>query len=429
MKRRLRMMTKAAPATALALCLLAALAAAQPAKGPSHEPAPSDEQNDQPSRRVVVTLRSGDEVAGELVAEADDAITLRVAGVETRIARSQIQRITPLRSLRERYRSMRAIIDDKDVDRLLILVEWLQNVGLLDEARAELERILRVAPASAEARERKQIVDRLIALRERAKVDSAGDGPERKQADQRRRTAAFRPGPDEFPLLSPEQVNRIKVLEIDLRNPPPIRIERQTIERLLERYKGEELLPQTPEERAAFIAGDPVRVLETMFRLRARDMYGEVQALDLPESLRRFRDNVHGAWLLNSCATTRCHGGLGAGDLVLYTRARNSEQTVLTNLLILERYRTRDGQALVNFDAPQASLLLQMALPAPGAATPHPAVRGWRPVLMSQRDLRFRQAVEWIRSMHQPRPDYQIDYNPPTPADIAPREGGSGGER
>ena len=67
-----------------------------------------------------------------------------------------------------------------------------------------------------------------------------------------------------------------------------------------------------------------------------------------------------------------------------------------------------------------------MALSRSASLTPHPDVgrgpgsRGWRPVFRSTEDRRFQQAVDWIRSMYRPRPDYPIDYQPPLPAGARP---------
>lgn len=391
--------------------------AAQPAPSGSSTMQTGESQSSAP-RRVVVTLRGGDEISGELVEESATSISLRVSGIVTRIGRDQITKITPLRSLRERYQSMRAIIDDNDIDRLLVLAEWLQRNGLLNEAIVELRHILELAPTDVRATELKAVVDHLVDLR-KSKRASASDNKSSDSGRSAGRPAAMiRPGSDVFPLLSSEEINRIKVYEVDLDNPPQMRIERSTLERLLKAHAGDELLPQSKEGREAFLHGEARDALRAMFQLRARDLYDKVQVLELPDALQRFRNDVHASWLMNACATTRCHGGLEAGDFILYTRKRNSEQTVLTNFLIVDRFRTRTGARLINYDAPESSRLLQMALPPAVATTPHPDVRGWRPLFLSQKDRRFRQAISWISAMHIPRPDYQIDFDPPTAAQL-----------
>ena len=38
------------------------------------------------------------------------------------------------------------------------------------------------------------------------------------------------------------------------------------------------------------------------------------------------------------------------------------------------------------------------------------------PVFHSTNDRRYQDAVEWIKSMYMPRPDYPVQYTPPTRA-------------
>lgn len=88
--------------------------------------------------------------------------------------------------------------------------------------------------------------------------------------------------------------------------------------------------------------------------------------------------------------------------------------------MILERFKMGGsaGQSLISYARPETSPLLQLGLPRDDSASPHPEVDGWRPVFRSRDDRRFLQAVEWLRSMHRPRPEIPIQYEPPTWADI-----------
>jgi hypothetical protein len=146
--------------------------------------------------------------------------------------------------------------------------------------------------------------------------------------------------------------------------------------------------------------------------------------------MKLFRDHVHAAWLVNNCATTRCHGGSAAGRLQLSNWRATSEESVYTNFLILERFKTEDGDSLINYEEAERSVLLQMGLPREDARTPHPAVPGWSPVFRTRENRRFKQALEWIGAMYRPRPDYPIEYVPPgdrkkelKPGEVAPAQG------
>ncbi len=360
---------------------------------------------------VVVVLRTGERLRGEFVEKRGGSLVVRIAGIETGIPIDQIDRVVAQSELVERYRALRAGIADNDAERLLFLAEWLRMNGMLDEARQETRTALDADPTNGEGIRLRQLIEEQIRLREKTRVgaDNGAGGGEDRPAN----GPATRPLPGQFPLLTEEQANLLKVYEINLDAPARILISRDAMDQLLDRYAGRLDVPATREGRAAFLRRTPAEILDTMFRLRARELYGEVQVQGLPASLERCRDDVHAAWLVNGCATTRCHGGDEAGRLMLYNRRPTAEQSALTNFLILDRFRLPDGRALINYDAPAQSPLLQMALPPDRSASPHPRVEGWTPIFTDDGARPFEAAVEWIRSMYQPRPEVPIEYQAP----------------
>ena len=387
---------------------------------PAAEPAPAaapTEPSGEP-REAIVVLRDGQRYAGLLISRDNEKVVLRIAGIDETIPTSQIDRVSVLAPVLERYRSMRSAIDDNDVDSLLRLVEWLRARGQWDAALTELDHILKVQPDHYDAKRMRTLVLSQKKLAESAGAGSKGHGARPKPA------AA--PAAEEFPLLAEHDINLIKVYEVDLSDPPRMLIDRRTVDRLLQEHKGDPALPATQDGREALYRGSPARVLELMFKVQARNLYGDVQVVDQPRSMRMFRDDVHRSWLINSCATARCHGGTEAGRLMLCNKRPGSEATVYTNFLILDRFRLADGRALVNYEEPAKSPLLQLGLPREGSLAQHPTVPAqeghgdlWRPVFRSADDRRFQEAVEWIRSMYRPRPEYPIQYTPPAPS--APR--------
>jgi hypothetical protein len=147
----------------------------------------------------------------------------------------------------------------------------------------------------------------------------------------------------------------------------------------------------------------------------------------MPGSVRKFREDVWSTWL-NSCATSMCHGGSDAGRLALATRRPNHDQTVYTNLYILQKYRTNDGLPLLNWENPEQSVLFQMGLPREDSLFPHPNAPigvagrdGWKRTFRDVDEKMFRRSVEWVRSMYKPRPDYAIPYVPVKPFEPPPR--------
>ena len=362
----------------------------------------------------VVIMTDGRRVRGLLVEETETAITLRISGIDTRFRVESIVAFEILAPVEERFLAMRAMTDDSDIVGILIMAEWLRERERFDLALAQIDHVLEIDPNDPRAHEMKRLVEGQRRLHA---------SPGRWSRDEPRFEEPRATGID-FPLLSPDQINLIKVFEVDLADPPRLFVERATVQQLLDDYEESELIPQTEEGRQAFLRLPPERILEIMFRLKARHLYGRVRVRDQPKALRRFRDNVHSSWLINGCATTSCHGGEKAGRLWLNNRKRNVDQSVYTNFLIIERFTLEDGTPLINYAEPALSPLLHMGLPRDKAVFPHPEVlvaskaRGWRSVHRSTDDRGYVQAIEWIRSMYRPRPEYPIEYTPPVPTGL-----------
>ncbi len=409
--------------------------ATEPAPDPKPEPKPEPPRPAEPSqadapapqtpapasaepREAIVLLRDGQRYTGLLVSRDDDKVVLKISGIDTAIPAMQVDRVMVLAPVMDRYRAMRSATDDNDVDRLLMLVEWLRARSQWDPALAELDHILSVQPDSYDAKRLKTLVQ------SQKKLAQASGAARANPAAPRANTPA--PDAGDFPLLSERDINLIKIYEVDLHDPPRMVIERRTITRLIEEHAGDPAIPVTQDGRDAMYRMTPARVLEVMFRVQARNLYGEVQVVDEPRAMRLFRDSVQRSWLTNSCATSRCHGGPNAGRLRLVNKKSGTDAAVYTNFLILERFKLKDGRPLINYEEPANSPLLQMGLPREGLLVPHPAVAAveghgdlWRPFFRSPEDRRFQEAVEWIRAMYRPRPEYPIQYTPPGPA--APR--------
>lgn len=369
---------------------------------------------------MLVELRDGTRYEGELVSQDSAGVVIKIGEIKQTLAASEVIRVIALPSVRERYADLRRNIADDDADQLLVLARLLRKHGELGLATLELEHILAIDPGHPEATQLMTLVTAEFALQ-------AGSGKGKPRGTPINR--------DDFPVLTPEEINLIKVYEIDLANPPRMELQDGLIDRLLERQGDHQLMPQTPEGIEALRRWPARRVLDLLFRIKARDLYSEVEVQGHPRSLERFREDVHASWLMRSCATSACHGGAEAGRLWLRTRAKGADATVYTNFLILDRFKLADGTPLLNYEEPESSALIQMALPAERSTRPHPpmprSAGAWRPPMSGPEDPRLKDAVDWLRSMYTPRPEYPIDYDPPaTVADefnpdvLAPSPGG-----
>jgi len=400
-------------------------------------PGQAAEETSEEPVEVLVVLRNGQRFAGILVEDSEERVVLRAAGAPVRLAREEIASVTRLPPVMERYEKLRAGIADDDLPMRLKLVEWLLERDKVQVASDELDDLLSRDPDYLAARQLRRELDARIELERRAAARRAERERERRAQEERGLARD-----EQLPRLTREQINLIRVYEVDLDNPPLLRIEQETIDKLMQRYANSPLIPATHDGREELYSAPRVEILELMFRLRARDLYGEVEVLADPESMRLFRSRVHGAWLMNACATNACHGGAEAGRLQLMNRRRHRDETVYTNFLILERFELSDGTPLINYSDPVRSPLLHLGLARDESLYPHPPVespRGvgdrWRWVFRTTEDRHFLEAVEWITSMYTPRPEYPIEYPPPGPRAAAegeelgggpPQEGGGG---
>lgn len=421
----------AAHAAAL-LALIALGAMAQPAGSPepampTHVPdsaAPAAGPSTLPE--VTVALRDGLTLRGLLVSETEERVVIRIAGIDTPYARDRLLSLVPLPPVEERFQELLATLPPDDAAGRLYLAEWLLARERYVLALEMASEAISIDPGLQRARDLHTWLSEhitLLSLQGRAGEEAARSRP--RPRDQ---------APD-FPRLTPRDINLIRVFEFDFAEPSRLRIQSETMRRLLDRYVGHEALPATPEARAELLRAPDIEQLETLFRVQARDLYPEVEVLTNPPAVRRFRDDVHRAWLLNSCAASKCHGGEDAGRFVLLDRAPQSDETIYTNLYIVDRFRLDDGSPLIDYQRPLLSPLIQLGLPRDASQRPHPIVgeagrrERWSPAFDGPTDKAVEEAIEWIESMFQPRPDYGLVYTPirpferptdPTPAPAGP---------
>ena len=336
-------------------------------------------------------------------------IVLRINGIDTTFQRSRISSIDFLPPIDERFAQLRAAVPNDDIDARLTLVNWLRDRRAYELAITELDSILESDPDNPDALVLHRWLTEHLKLMN-ARLDRE-DIENRNQRSKR---------PPQTPTLTEEQINLIRVYEIDLDDPPKLKVDNDTIRTLMAREP--ESFPIDPEERERFLEMSDLDKLRLLFSHRARDLYGEVRVQENPRSIELFKDHIGGptGWLVNACATTRCHGGTEAGDFQLLTRRPNSDETVYTNFLIVDRATLKDGTPLINVTDPARSPLIQLAMVQSKSIYPHPEIdplvygQGFRPIFRTTRDKGYARAIDWIRSLYTPRPDYGIEYPPPS---------------
>ena len=373
-------------------------------------------------RAGLVELRDGSVLSGELIEDRYDAVVLRIEGVLTTLPRESVVRTRFDLSLEEKYQRFRENIAPDQYLRRLDLAQWLFKERAYELARRELIEIV------AES----QLPDAIQLLRMvKAQIDLENDALPKGRSTERRPSGDGVGTVDLKDMLpnqvvTAEDVNLMRVYEIDFRSPPSrVHVPSEVIRELLETYGASPLIPGDSSGRTRLFRAEPMEIVDLMFQLKAREFYPRIQVKSEPPSLNLFRQRVHDAWVIPNCATSRCHGGLDGGRFFLHRRGSKSERVRYSNLLILERWNELD-QPLIDWQDPERSLIIQYALPRKDARFPHPDVKGWRPIFTSGNNRVLRDSLRWIESMYRPRPGYPVEYEPPvleTPAVPSPEIG------
>ena len=384
-----------------------------------------------PGQRGLVQLRDGTIVRGEILKDSLEEVEFQVDSVRGRVPREKVYRVMLELEFETRYARIKAAIAPEEHGRRLGLARWLADQDRLDLAITELEALLRDGDVE-EAREMLREINARVKLelavkesKENSKKKAASKAADAAAAEQEQTADAGSNSAKQAPrgapttremlpkdLLSNDDVNLVRVYEIDFKDPPRLTVSPEGVRQLILRYGSSALVPATTQERNALYSKSSVEIARLMFDLKARDLYNYIEVEEDPTSVAKFRTRVHNSWLISNCATSRCHGGVDAGRFFLYTGNAKDQRIRYTNLLTLLNYKV-DGKPVVNFEDPPDSLLIQYAMTRSSARYPHPDVKGWRPVLSTTTPQLLQDTLDWIRSMYQPRPEYPVKYVAP----------------
>lgn len=374
-----------------------------------------------PEQDGIIVLLNGQSQEGRIIEDSFTRVVFEIEGIRSEFRRDVVDYVLLEPTTEENYRRFKESLTPNMQARHFRLCQWLFEKKQYELARKELAELLGHSNMD-EARKLLTFVDAQLAMMNRdtspPKADAfRGDG----ESENPNKPAAtgIVPLKDLLPdqLLTKRDVNVIKVMEIDFRQPPAINISPDTVRKLIETYRMDDRVPVTPDGQTRLFraaAERPLEVLRLLFELQARDLYPEVKVLTEPRSLNLFRQRIHNTWLINSCATRRCHGGLEAGRFFLHRKGYKNERVRYTNFLILDRLELDPEWPLINYQQPRDSLIIQYGLRRDMARKPHPDVRGWRAVFTKGNSRLLENAILWIQSMmNDPRPAYPVEYIPP----------------
>ncbi len=376
-------------------------------------------------RQATVKVRDGRSVTGEVVAEDEKTVTLLISGIRTPIARDQIDSIEFLRSTSEEYADRRAKLAENDLDGRYELAKWLYDKQAYELAEKELADLSQRFPDEARVAVLKNAVAGQLRLMQDQPTTTPPTTPRPTTPRPEPRDPAIPVGlPDD--KLTMEQVNLIRVYEVDLSTKPAVIVPRDVIDDIFEKYRDNDQTPKGRTQQSNFRGAKGHDQLALIFRLKARELYPRVTVRNDPPAINAFRTQLHQNYVISYCGANGCHGDASGGNLFLFRTSPNSDPTVYTNFFILHRYETPSAYML-DRDEPTKSLLLQYGMTRELSANPHPDVPGYAPQIRLASDPRIKMITDFVGQLFKPAPNYGIDYTPPAPgkkeappADAAP---------
>ncbi|MEM8781976.1 MAG: hypothetical protein AAGE65_03880 [Planctomycetota bacterium] len=370
-------------------------------------------------REAKAIMKDGRTLEGRLVIQNDRVVVLEIAGIETTLQRGEVAELEVQQTAQELYDSVRPTLADTDLSARLDLAREMADRDAFALARRELSDLARLFPGDPRiARLDTQVAAKEELAQQRVERD---DRPaarnERRPRSRRDRNAR----PEASDLLSPDQINLIRVYEVDMSGEPRgITIKPETLERFFTIYRGADNQPLSRREQSRFRRQPGHEQLDAIFSTRDRSLYDGVVIASDPPALATFRNRVNGPYVVNYLMRHFGPDAAGTGPKLPLVGSRpSSVDEAYTNFYVLNAYVGPSGMPMIDRRAPEESLLLQWGLPRERAIHPAPqGVEGWEPAFRSVDDPRFQLIVAWINSLFpNPPANYGFSF---TPGGVAP---------
>jgi len=354
------------------------------------------------SATAVVTTRDGLVFEGTLVTQTTKIVVLSIAGIDTSIEQTQIADIQIKQAPQEIYDATRPGLSDEDVVGRYELALQMYKLEALDLAHVELLSLDRDFPDNPTIQSLLGSVEAQRKLKSERSPQS--EGAERDRSRSNRQVSEPR---DAVVYLDAEQINLIKVYEVDLEQRPRVTIRPDTLKEFFDLYRDRNGVPRTSSKQRAFRKRPGYEQLELFFEVKARDLYGRVQVRDEPPPLSEFRRLVNPSYVARYLQP---HFGQGQiSGLTLFSTRPDSVGEAYTNFYLMTQFSS-EGVPMIDRANPSRSLMLQWGLPRDQARHPAPDVEGWAPLFRSEEDPQFQRYIEWIESLLDYDPDYGIQY-------------------
>ncbi len=383
------------------------------------------------AKQVVLTLKDGRKVNGELVSETPNGVVVKIANIATTFPRNMIARVDTKLTLTEQYEQQLARLAKDDIAGRYKLAQWLFEQGeptatewsnkekdTADKlAVKQLDWLLKDDPRNMQAKMLRGMAIKRIQDRQISQTTAAtATTPKPSTGTSSKRLAVPTKAMSKNDLLNAQQVNLLKIYEIDLGTKPKIVLPPASVKKLFDdqRYRADPALAsfqgRNGEARFRNLPGH--EQLAILFELRARDMYGDAVVRTEPQPLKEFRTKINPQYIVRYCG--ECHAyGKEDHPPVFFTRKPNSEEAAYTNFLLLSRM-TGGARHMIDRQDAAESLLLQFGLPRTEAKFPHPEVKGMKQYFTGTKDRRYLDMVNWVKKLYFPAPNYPISYTLPT---------------
>ncbi|MBC8107823.1 MAG: hypothetical protein H7Z14_14640 [Anaerolineae bacterium] len=380
----------------------------------------------------IVKTRSGAIYSGDVV-ERGNTITVSIRGVETKIARADIESIEyQTGSLQEQLDERRSKLAADDVKGRVELGRWAMDNQMLQPALELALEATQIDPTD----------DSAISLRETVRQQQKADRARSKLPHDEKpaigtTVLAAQPATTTSPTTSPATHSTNPAAPRYLTADDIQQIRRKEIK------PGDNVRVQIPPDVKKSYAqrmglsfsefNSKTAVEQALAILENGDdkMRSQIKVMSDPEAIIEFK-KLHGM-IINGCATSNCHGSAATGgNLVLLTQ--ENDPASYTNFYILTQYSKNVGDStdqgifggpterkLVERGRGDTSLLAQYGLPPAKATYKHPKVTkgpAFNGIFRDVDDPRFKRIVEWMNNgLRGIEPEYHIDY----PVHRAPR--------
>ncbi len=254
------------------------------------------------ARTAIVRTDDGNLFRGELVQQNTDIVVINVQGIDATFDRENILDVVLEDTPDEVYEKRRSALARTDLAGRLELAQEMRDLDSLRLAKFELANLNRDFPEHPAVLAELAIVDakqRLMETRTSADAVSLANPP--KRFERRGETESDR-------FLSRQQINLIKVYEIDLDDEPRVEISKDTIHSFFQKYADHRLVPTGRRERSAFRRLKGYEQLALLFRVQARDLYDQVEVKQEPVTLSKFRRSVNPQYVARYFAPQFGHG-------------------------------------------------------------------------------------------------------------------------